>query len=200
MHLLSTKGLISLHHYNMVGEKIRKIRTSKGITINEVARKSGLTASFISQFERGLTQASIASIQKIAQAIGINLSFLFDEGGSSQKPRHTPVLVRKSERKKLAYPEPEKTVKYLLTGLEGKFEVIYSVVEPGGGSGELYTHDSDEECVTVLRGKMEINVGGEIYILEEGDSITFSSRIAHGWRNIGSGPAELIWVISPPTF
>jgi len=87
-----------------------------------------------------------------------------------------------------------------LTGLEGKFEVIYSQVEPGGGSGELYTHDSDEECLVVLKGRMEVNVGGQIYVLEEGDAITFSSRIPHGWRNVGSETAELIWVIAPPTF
>lgn len=185
-----------------IGEKIRQIRRSKGMTINEVAKKSGLTASFISQFERGLTKASIASIQKMAQALGINLSQLFDDDddSTSQDIRPYPIIVRKSSRKKLSYPSPENTVDYLLTELGSKFEVIYSRVDPGGGSGEPYTHDSDEECIIVIRGKMEINIGGNRYILEEGDAITFCSRIPHGWRNIGSEPAELIWVISPPTF
>ncbi|OJF17815.1 MAG: hypothetical protein A6D91_03145 [Bacillaceae bacterium G1] len=191
------------------GEMIRNLRLAKGLTINEVAQKAGLTASFISQFERGRTQASIASIQKITQAIGIRLSDLFNDetAMASEMPASfgsdgstKPIVVRKSERKVMAYPEPEKTVKYLLTGLEGKFEVIYSLVEPGGGSGELYTHDSDEECLVVLKGRMEVNVGGQIYVLEEGDAITFSSRIPHGWRNVGSETAELIWVIAPPTF
>lgn len=192
-----------------IGETIRNIRLAKGITINEVAQKTGLTASFISQFERGLTQASIASMQKIAQAIGIHLSDLFNEEtaiaweASTSRGAGTsanPIVVRKSERKKMSYPEPAKTVKYLLTGLAGKFEVIYSLVEPGGGSGELYVHDSDEECLVVLKGRMEVNVGGQLYVLEEGDAITFSSRIPHGWRNVGSETAELIWVIAPPTF
>ena len=192
-----------------VGPMIRNIRLEKKITINEVAQRTGLTASFISQFERGLTQASIASMQKIAQAIGIRMSDLFNEETELTmetadllvaKGPSNPIVVRKAERKTMIYPEPEKTVKYLLTGLDGKFEVIYTLVEPGGGSGGLYSHESDEECLVVLKGSMEVNVGGKIYVLEEGDAITFSSRIPHGWQNIGAETAELIWVIAPPTF
>jgi mannose-6-phosphate isomerase-like protein (cupin superfamily) len=74
-------------------------------------------------------------------------------------------------------------------------------VEPGGGSGdESYTHDSDEECVIILKGRLHFWVAEEFYDLMEGDSILFESRTPH--RNINPGPtkAEVLWVITPPSY
>lgn len=59
----------------------------------------------------------------------------------------------------------------------GKPQVIWSEIESGGGSGdEPYSHDSDEECVVVLRGKLHFWVGDEHYALNAGDALTFESR------------------------
>ncbi|MFC7394141.1 helix-turn-helix domain-containing protein [Scopulibacillus cellulosilyticus] len=183
-----------------IGEQIRKIRESKGITINYIAKKTGFTSSFISQFERGLTKASIASLQKITNILDVRLSELFDQDTEDSSLNElNPVIIRKSNRRKLAYPD-EKAVDQLLTGSGGKLEVTYSKVEPNGGSGELYSHDIAEECIIVLKGQMEITVGENKYTLDEGDTITFSSRIPHGWKNIGTEALELIWIVTPPTY
>lgn len=190
-----------LGNLNNIGVKLRELRTAKGKTINQIAKETGLTSSFISQFERGLTTASIASIQRITKALNENLSSLFtDDDPQVIDQNQKPVVMRKSQRRILTYPSPENTVDYLLTGLGGRFEVIYSKVEPGGGSGEPYTHDSDEECIIIIRGIMEVIIGELKYVLEEGDSVTFCSRIPHGWKNAGSDSLEVIWVIAPPTY
>lgn len=185
-----------------VGQKLRQIREEKKLTINHIAKETGFTSSFISQLERGLTKASVSSLQKIASSLDTNLSDLFEEENQPLPPSklHDPVIVKKSDRRKLVYPD-DQSVDYLLTGLEGQFEVIYSEIEPGGSSGgELISHNSVEECITVLNGDMEITIGEDHYILHKSDTITFSSHIPHGWKNIGSETLKLIWVVTPPTY
>lgn len=185
-----------------VGQRLRQIREDKQLTINQIAKETGFTSSFISQLERGLTKASVSSLQKIASSLDTNLSDLFDQETKNIPPSklHEPVIVKKSERRKLVYPD-DQSVDYLLTGLEGQFEVMYSEIEPGGSSGsELISHNSVEECITVLHGDMEITIGDDKYILNKEDTITFSSHIPHGWKNIGSETLKLIWVVTPPTY
>lgn len=182
-----------------IGEKLRVIRMEQGVTINKLAKQTNLTPSFISQFERGITKASVASIQKITQALNTSLGSLF-ENGYEFKPNNDITLIRKENRRQLTFPKPENTKDYLLTGLEGKLQVIYSKIEPGGGSGKQYTHKSEEECIVILTGKMKLSIEEKEYILYEGDSITFCSRQLHGWKNIGECTLEAMWIMTPPTF
>jgi mannose-6-phosphate isomerase-like protein (cupin superfamily) len=75
------------------------------------------------------------------------------------------------------------------------------VVEPGQGSGEEpYTHESDEECVIILEGRLEFWVGDDAYLLDAGDSILFESRVPHRNENPGPGPARVLWVTTPPSY
>lgn len=122
----------------------------------------------------------------------INLSALFEEGQENQTSSQLqePVLIKREKRCKLVYPD-DKSTDYLLTGLDGQFEVMYSEIEPGGSSGE---------CITVLEGDLEISIGDNKHILNEGDTITFSSHIPHGWTNIGKKTLKLIWIVTPPTY
>lgn len=57
-----------------------------------------------------------------------------------------------------------------------------------------------EECIIVQKGTAKIYVGDESFILNDGDTITFSSKIPHGWKNIGEDMLELLWIITPPSF
>lgn len=183
-----------------IGEKIREIRKEKALTIHEVAQETGFTSSFISQFERNLTQGSVASIQKIANALDIPVSILFQgaevENESENNSPQVASITRKNQRPEMAYPDG-RMIDYLLTGKNSKLEVLYSVIEPGGGSGNHYAHESEEECIIILKGQMEVSVDKSTYILNEGDSINFSSRLPHAWRNLGDEKLEVIWINTP---
>jgi mannose-6-phosphate isomerase-like protein (cupin superfamily) len=65
---------------------------------------------------------------------------------------------------------------------------------------KAYAHDADEECVVILKGRMEFWVGDEYYEAEEGDSLLFESRIPHRNRNPGPTKAEVMWIITPPSY
>lgn len=182
-----------------IGEQIRIIRKEKKITIHEIAEKTGLTSSFISQFERNLTKGSVASIQKIAHALGINVSSLFQGEENEKPPFQSASIVRYENRKKMTYPDG-KLIDYMLTSGEGHLQVLYCIVQPGGGSGTHYEHDGEEECVTILEGQMEISVDTNTYILNKGDTINFSSKLPHAWRNIGNDVMKVMWIITPYGF
>ncbi len=179
-----------------LGMTIRRLRESRQLSLKEVAARSGLTQSFLSQVERNLTSPSVASLRKVAQAFGVPLTELF-QGPVMPENR----VVRRDERRQLVHPSRQWRDYLLTPNLTGKLQVILSVIEPGGGSGEEpYAHDSDEECVIVLRGRLEFWVGNDRYVLEEGDSIVFESRIPHRNRNPGPEQAEVLWITTPPSY
>lgn len=179
-----------------VGVTIRRLREERQLSLRDLAARAGLTQSFLSQVERGLTSPSVASLRKVAQAFGIPLAALF-QGPAAPEDR----VVRRDQRRTLVHPNRQWRDELLTPDLQGKLQVILSVIEPGGGSGEEpYAHDSDEECVVVLRGRLVFWVGPDRYLLDEGDSIVFESRIPH--RNINPGPerAEVLWITTPPSY
>ena len=179
-----------------LGATIRRLREGQQLSLKEVAARSRLTQSFLSQVERNLTSPSVASLRKVAQALGVPLTALF-QGPVLPENR----VVRRNERRQLIHPRRQWRGYLLTPSLSGKLQVILSVIEPGGGSGdEPYAHDSDEECVVVLRGRLEFRVGSDRYELEEGDSIVFESRIPHWNRNPGPGRAEVLWITTPPSY
>ncbi len=179
-----------------LGLTIRRLRENRRLSLKEVAARSGLTQSFLSQVERNLTSPSVASLRKVAQAFGVPLTELF-QGPVIPENR----VVRRAERRQLIHPSRQWRDYLLTPSLTGKLQVILSVIEPGGGSGEEpYAHDSDEECVIILRGRLDFWVGSDRYLLEEGDSIVFESRIPHRNRNPGPEQAEVLWITTPPSY
>ncbi len=179
-----------------LGSTIRHLREERNLSLKEVATRSDLTPSFLSQVERNLTSPSVASLRKVAQAFGVPLTALFQ--GPSIPENH---VVRRKDRRQLIHPRRQWTDYLLTPNFTGKLQVILSVIEPGGGSGdEAYAHDSDEECVIILRGRLEFWVGSDWYLLEEGDSIVFESRIPHRNSNPGPDQAEVLWITTPPSY
>ncbi len=179
-----------------LGDRLRRLRQARSLTIRDVAQAAGLTESFISQLERSHVNPSVASLQRITQVLGTPLGRLFDEVASPNGR-----VVRRSQRARLTYPGMRATDYLLSPGLNGRLEVIWAEASPEGGSGEEpYSHEGDEECVVVIRGRMEIWVGDERYVLSPGDAITFSSRLPHRWKNVGRGKLDAIWAITPPSY
>jgi uncharacterized cupin superfamily protein len=79
-------------------------------------------------------------------------------------------------------------------------EVYTTEFEPAGSTGdEQYTHGDAQELVLVMRGRARLFLGDEVHDLAEGDSVEYATSIAHRLVNTGAGPAEVLWIISPPT-
>jgi transcriptional regulator with XRE-family HTH domain len=178
-----------------LGHTVRALREQRALSLKQLAKKAAVSESFISQVERGVANPSVASLRRIAESLGISIGALFD--GDDQGGQ----VIRADTRPVLMHPR-RNWHDYLLTPQSSKrLQVILSVIESGEGSGdEAYSHDSDEECVIVLSGTLEFFVGGERYLLEAGDSITFESRKPHRNRNPSDGKTEVLWIITPPSY
>ena len=79
--------------------------------------------------------------------------------------------------------------------------MVIRTFEVGGRSAEVpFVHESDEECFLVLEGRLEVVVGGDSYMLEAGDAVTYSPQTPHIARNIGSVPTKAIFAMTHPSF
>jgi transcriptional regulator with XRE-family HTH domain len=178
-----------------LGPRIRSLRQARRITLRELAERAGVTESFLSQVEREVTSPSIASVQRIARGLDLGIADLFVD--------ETPLgrVVRREDRRRIAYPGLDAVDEFLTLGRSGRLQVILSTLEPGGGTGdEAYAHESDEEVVIVLEGRLELWVGDEHHVLEQGDAITHSSRQPHRNRNPGPDRALVLFCSTPPSF
>jgi transcriptional regulator with XRE-family HTH domain len=178
-----------------LGPRIRSLRQARQVTLRELAERAGVTESFLSQVEREKASPSIASVQRIARALDLGIAELFvDEPPLGR-------VVRRADRRRITYQGLNAVDEFLTAGRDGRLQVILTTLEPGGGTGdEAYTHESDEEVVIVLEGRLELWVGDEHHLLEEGDSITHSSRQPHHNRNPGPGRATILFCSTPPSF
>ncbi len=175
-----------------IGARLRARRLERGLTMAEVAERTGLTTGFISQLERDLTSASLSSLYRICAALGLRVGDLIDDvpGGT---------LIRREEqaRRSLAMGNAEHLL--LSSGNERRFHVTESHIPPGGSAGEeLYTLPADVELVYVLRGSLELRVRDEVHELAEGDTLTYSPRDPHTWRNPSkTEEAVVLWTALP---
>jgi transcriptional regulator with XRE-family HTH domain len=178
-----------------LGTRIRAIRQARHLTLRDVAARAGVTESFLSQVERDVTSPSIATVHRIAQALDLSIAQLFAEEGEPGR------VVRRTNRRRVAYPGLRAVDEFLTSNMAGRLQVILSTIEPGGGTGaEPYTHDSDEEVVVILRGTLDLWVADEHYVLDEGDALTFPSRLPHWNANHGTEPAVVLFCLTPPSF
>jgi transcriptional regulator with XRE-family HTH domain len=178
-----------------VGERLRELRRFRRLTLATIASRSGLSESFLSQVERGRSSASIASLRRIADALGVSISDLFEQEGA---PR--PTVVRRDDRPALAFGVLGR--KLLLTPRPLRhLEVFVGELDVGGSTGDQpYAHGDSEELFVVLAGNVQIELGGEQFELERGDSIDYRSSTPHRVSNIGQDLAEVMWIISPPSY
>ena len=178
-----------------LGARIRALRVARHATLRQLAARAGVTESFLSQVERGVASPSIASVQRIARALDTSIAELF----ATDETAGTVVRVR--DRRKIAYQGLGAVDEFLTRGTDGRLQVIYTTIQPGGGTGdEAYAHESDEEVVVVLEGSLDLWVGAEHYRLETGDAVTHSSRVPHRNTNPGPGVARVLFCITPPSF
>ena len=190
---VSRSGAASTQMSNAVqiGARLRKSRLLRGLSIEQVASSTGLTKGFISQLERDLTSASVASLIRICEAVGISVGSLFE-------PSRTD-LVRALQAPPINFGG-ENVVEHLLTPANSRnLQVIRSDIAPLGGSGgEPYTLNGDAEVAHVLQGRLDLTVGTEQFRLQRGDTLTFSPRESHSWHNPSSTRRSIvIWILNP---
>ena len=207
-----------------LGGRLRQIRTARGMSVRELARRAGCSASLVSQVERGVTTPSAGVVYTLANELGISLDFLF--GTDDVEPGELPRLPGDlSAPGAASYPEvrpwgrasgadgaglvqraADRNTIELSTGVrwerltpthDSRVDFIEVVYEPGGQSsenGRAVRHDG-REYLYVLKGELEVSVGFETLRLAEGDSLAFDPATPHHYRNPTTGTVRVLSVV-----
>ena len=201
-----------------LGKRIRAERQKRQMTLEKFSIKTGLSKSFLSQIERGNTEPSITSLKKIAAEFGYSVVNLFPNGsntesnwgyqdGNTNHPvqktiyRNEVSVVRADKRKRLVLPGSNVIYDLLTPDMKRQLEVMYMQVKAGANSGNEPMIDSPgEKLCFVVKGKLEVCVGKDIYRLEEGDTINYPAHVEHSWRALEGEAIEVIWILTPPSF
>lgn len=185
----------------IVGEKIKGLRESKGISIEELGERSGLAIEQVQRIENNIDLPSLAPLIKIARVLGVRLGTFLDDSDETG-----PAVCRKQEatdtisfsnnathsRKHMTYHSLAKSK------ADRHMEpFIIEVAATEDSSFVLSSHEG-EEFIMVMEGTMEISYGKHKYILEEGDSIYYDSIVPHHVHAFEGKAAKILAVIYTP--
>lgn len=174
-----------------IGPRLRALRTARNLTIEQVAESAGVTKGFISRVERDQTSVSVAVLVRICEVLQTPVGALFED-----PPR---ALVRAEEAPVIDFGAGRLRHLVQTPGTVKDLRVVKVLLAPGAEAGsEAYTGSRGTDFIHVLRGKLELELDGEILLLLPGDSVTFPGRTAHTYRNAsGRERCEALLVVAP---
>lgn len=180
-----------------IGDRLKKFRTDKGLTMKKLAEAAGVSEPYISQLEKGSANPSLGTLKKIAEALDQNIVAFFSVENGEQD-----IICPLEERREIVYPGGRIRAQLMVSKLNGKtIEPLYTIIEPGGDTCDPYIHaEGGEEFGVIIKGELLLTIDGVDYFLKKGDAFYFHSDRPHRWANPGEETTEIVWIITPPTF
>jgi transcriptional regulator with XRE-family HTH domain len=175
-----------------LGERVRVLRRERGLTLEVLAGRSGVSRAMISKLERGEKNPTLVVAAKVAEGLGVSLSQLV-----GVEERREVVVVPRGRRMVGRDPATGFERQLLSPSFGGRgIEFIRNVVPDGSTSGEFPPHRRGvEEYVVVEEGRLRAVLGGEEHILEGGDALYFEADVPHRFDNAGEGECSYYLVI-----
>ena len=169
-----------------VGPNVRRLRQERGLTLSQVAERSGLNVGYLSQIENDKASPSLESLAAMASAMDVPITwFLIDETTA-------PRVVRAAVRRSWAAPGGGR-VEEVDGGLPRDLRIVVVTVRPGQRTG-LHAHPGEEHHV-VLSGRLRLTQGTTSVELGPGDYIVWDASIPHDAEAIGEDGA-VVMIIS----
>jgi transcriptional regulator with XRE-family HTH domain len=175
-----------------LGERVRELRRGRGLTLEELAERSGVSRAMISKVERGEKNPTLVVVAKVAEGLETTLSELL-----GTEERRKIIVVHRERRMVMRDPETGFERQLLSPSLGRRaVEFIRNIVPRESTSGEFPPHRRGvEEYVVVEKGRLRAIIGGEEYLLEEGDALYFEADVSHRFDNAGDGECSYYLVI-----
>jgi transcriptional regulator with XRE-family HTH domain len=191
--------------WNLVGERVRAARAAAGLTVRELARRIGLSASHVSQVERGLGSFSVPALYSVAEELGVSMHDLLAASGptaAAPLPPTTGVrdlvadgIVQRSDRHPTIKLSSGPRWSRLTAVGEAGAEFLEVVYAPGTTAPPEHIHHEGREYGIVVSGVLDVEVSGSTTRLHPGDSIVFDSALPHRFWNEGESEVRAIWFV-----
>jgi transcriptional regulator with XRE-family HTH domain len=179
-----------------VGQDIRALRKSRGITLTQLAKKTSKSLGWLSQVERGLSTPTVDDLQNFARILDVPMSMFF--GIADAPDDEQGLIVRASARREIGGRDNGLLEALLSPDLTDDFEVIHSTFLPGAALKHCRQR-ATSEVVYLVSGKLDIWIENQTFHIHAGDSFRIKGQ-AYRWANPYDDPAVAIWVISPPVY
>lgn len=181
-----------------LGTKLRMRRAIRDMSLRDVATITGLSLGQLSQIERGVSQPSIDSLQKICMALEMPISWLFENEPAKENEAH--LIVRSTARRKLNFEQLKMTKALMTPDHCQEIQLMEIVIQPSGGFDSDVMKRSGAKCATVLEGSLLLDVEGERYTLGPGDSFAVSAAQVNCYWCDGDVPVRILLAITPALY
>lgn len=174
-----------------IGTKIRLLRQGAGLSLQQLADRSGVSAAAIHKVERSSMVPTITTLMRLARALDRSVSYLVEEATDHAS---SAVLVRATDRDTLFASRAGVNMQNI-SGPFGRFALAGAMVTvaPGIDSGKTALAYAGEELVYLISGSLEFEIDG-VFSLQPGDTLHFRTDRPYRWRNVGQRPAEAVWM------
>ena len=169
------------------------MRNQRKLTIHQLATAAGISAGNISQIERGVSNPSIKTLQRLRAALGVNLWEFLDRG--EVRATGDPPFVRRQSERPTIIMSRSGLIKELLSQADQNLRFMLIKMPPDSESEDVLI-GRGQKGGYVMAGRVQLKVGDSLSDLEEGDSFQFSSEIPHQVRNRSDQEATLLWIMS----
>src|ERR671917_2867906 len=175
-----------------LGARVKELRKRRGMTLEALAERSGVSRAMLSKLERGEKNPTLVVTARIAEGFGVTLSELL-----GTEERREIIVVPRERRMVMRDPETGFERQLLSPSFGGRaVEFIRNIVPYESTSGEFPPHRRGvDEYVAVEKGRLRAIIGGEEYLLEEGDALYFEADVSHRFDNVGDGECSYYLVI-----
>jgi transcriptional regulator with XRE-family HTH domain len=179
-----------------IGPKVRTLRKQSGLSLQQLAERSEVSAAAIHKIEQSGMVPTITTLLKVAAALGRPVGYFVDEATHAADPT---VFTKNGDQRPI-YTSHTGIDLAGISGTYGRFFLAgaRATVEPGASSGDKPLEHPGEELVYLLEGELEFVVNEQVFRLEPGDSLHFRTVQPHSWRNPGTVSATALWMALRP--
>lgn len=166
-----------------LGKRMRELRTLQGLTLDELAERSGVSRAMLSKIERGENNPTLVVAVKVAVALGLTTAQLI--GVEERKE-----AIKVPQNRRISFVESETGIeRQLFPAFEGRpLEFVRLMIPEGASTGELPSHPIGYvKYIVMEKGMLRVVVGSQEHILEEGDLFFFAADMPHQFDNVGQG-------------
>jgi len=186
------KKAATASHPLHIAAAIRARRRRLGLTLNQLAERSGLSSPFLSQVERNQATPSITSLMAIARALDVDIHYFINP------PPYSEVVRRAANPEFLEISSPSRYVRLTGGHAERRMEALLMTIPPGTVAPA--TARDGEGFYYVLGGRLTVTLGKETFVLGPGDSAHFDQRHPFQMANAGKRVLRILWVGTPTIF
>jgi transcriptional regulator with XRE-family HTH domain len=178
-----------------VGAHLKAVRQMYGLSQRELAKRAGVTNGLISLIEQNRVSPSVSSLKKVLDGIPMALAdfFTLDLGGKPQ------VFFPREEMANMGTANVELRLVGGRLGQRG-MSILHERYAPNADTGEEMLTHAGEQGGVIVKGRIEVTVGGESRVLGAGDAYYFKSSMPHRFRNVGREECEIVSATTPPNF